>query len=120
MLELMVVSAFALFCAMALGQFSAAAALTLAFYVLARSLTALQLMSAHPVSGAGTLPQEISRWMVESLALVMPALDRWPQASWLVDGPAAANAFVLLLIQGTIYIAMLTGAAMVDFHRRNF
>ena len=119
-LELAVVAAFSLFCVIALGQFIPAAALVLAFYLLARSLSALQLISAHPLSGAGTLSHEMGRWMVDALALVMPALDRWPQTAWLIDAPAPWPLFALLLAQAGLYVALLAGAAMVDFQRRNF
>lgn len=119
-LELSVVVAFSLFCVIAFGQFIPAAALVLAFYLLARSLTAIQLISAHPLGAAGTLSHAVGRWMVDTLALVMPALDRWPQTAWLIDAPAPWSSFVLLLTQAVLYVVLLAGAAMVDFQRRNF
>jgi ABC-type transport system involved in multi-copper enzyme maturation permease subunit len=119
-LELSVVIAFALFCVITFGQFMPSAALVLAFYVLARSLTAIRLMSANPVSGADTLSHEIGRWMIEGLALITPALDRWPQITWLIDAPASWHAVLMLLLEAALYVALLAGAAMVDFHRRNF
>ncbi len=119
-LELSVIAAFALFCVVAFGQLIPAAALVLAFYLLARSLTALQLISAHPLSGAGTLPHEVGRWLVEALALVLPALDRWPQTAWLVDAVAPGAQFWSLLLQALLYVVLVAGAAMVDFQRRNF
>ena len=119
-LELAVVAAFSLFCVIAFGQFIPAAALVLAFYLLARSLTAIQLISAHPLTGAGTLSHEVGRWLVDALALVMPALDRWPQPAWLVDAVAPWPSFGGLLAQAALYVALLAGAAMVDFQRRNF
>ncbi len=119
-LELAVVAAFALFCAIAFGQFIPAAALVLAFYLLARSLTAIQLISAYPLSGAGTLSHTVGRWMVDGLALVMPALDRWPQTAWLLDALAPWPSFAGLLAQAVLYVVLLASAAMVDFQRRNF
>ena len=119
-LELSVVAAFSLFCVIAFGQFIPAAALVLAFYLLARSLSAIQLISAHPISGAGTLSHEAGRWMVDALALVMPALDRWPQTAWLIDALAPWPSFSMLLVQALVYVVLLAGAAMVDFQRRNF
>lgn len=119
-LELAVVAAFALFCAIAFGQFIPAAAAVLAFYVLARVLSALQLMSAHPVSGADTWSQTVMRWLIEALTLVMPALDRWPQTAWLVDAPASWSHFALAWVQASVYLVLLAAAAMVDFQRRNF
>jgi len=119
-LELAVVIAFSLFCVIAFGQFIPAAAVVLAFYVLSRSLTAIRLMSANPLSGADTLSHEIGRWMIEGLTLVTPALDRWPQTTWLIDAPAPWPAVFMLLLEALLYVVLLAGAAMVDFHRRNF
>jgi len=119
-LELTLMAAFALFCATAFGQFVPAAALVLAFYLLARSLGAIQQISAHPVSGAGTAAHDAGRWLVDILALVMPALDRSPQTAWLIDVAAPWPSFAAWLAQAVAYVVVLAGAAMVDFQRRNF
>lgn len=119
-LELSLLAAFCVFCAMAFGQFIPAAAMVLAFYLLARTLTAIQLISANPVSGGGTLSHTVGRWLVDALALAVPALDRWPQTGWLVDAPAPWPAFGMIALQALLYILLLAGAAMVDFERRNF
>ena len=119
-LELAVVIAFALFCVVAFGQFMPSAAVVLAFYVLARGITAIRLMSAHPLAGADTLSHDVSRWLIEGLALLLPALDRWPQTTWLIDAPGSWHGVLRLLLEAALYIALLAGAAMVDFHRRNF
>ncbi len=119
-LELAVVIAFTLFCVVAFGQFMPSAAVVLAFYVLARSITAIRLMSAHPLSGADTFSHEVSRWLIEGLALLLPALDHWPQTTWLIDAAGSWHGVFGLLLETVLYVALLAGAAMVDFHRRNF
>ena len=119
-LELAVVIAFALFCVVAFGQFMPSAAMVLAFYMLARSITTIRLMSAHPVSGGDTLSHAVSRWLIEGLALLLPALDRWTQTVWLTDAPEAWRGIFAMLLETVLYVTLLAGAAMVDFHRRNF
>jgi Cu-processing system permease protein len=119
-LELAVVITFSLFCATAFGQFMPSAVVVLAFYVLARSLTAIRLMSANPLSGADLLSYDIGRWVIEGLALIIPALDQWSQTEWLIDVPTSWSNFSLLLLEAVLYVMLLTAAAMVDFHRRNF
>ena len=57
---------------------------------------------------------------VEGLALVMPALDAWTQTAWLVNEPASWSALIQLAGQSALYVALLTAAAMFDFHRKNF
>jgi len=119
-LELSVVIAFSLFCVMAFGQFIPAAAAVLAFYLLARSLAAIRLMSATPLSGADTLAHQAGGWVIEGLSLIVPALDRWPQTAWLIDAPALWSDIFMRVFEAVLYTALLAGAAMVDFHRRNF
>jgi len=118
--ELAIVVALALFAIVTLNQLTPAASFVLAFYLLARSLTAVRLMSAHPLTGADTVSHQVIRFMVESLALVVPALDAWTQTAWLVNGPAAWSAILPLLGLGALYVMLLTAATMFDFYRKNF
>ena len=52
-LELAIVVALALFCVVTFSQLMPAASFILAFYFLARALTAIRLMGAHPLIDAG-------------------------------------------------------------------
>jgi ABC-type transport system involved in multi-copper enzyme maturation permease subunit len=119
-MELAIVAALALFCIITFNQLVPAACFVTAFYLLARSLTAIQLMSAHPLSGADNPSQQVMQFLVEGLALVMPALDAWTQTAWLVNEPASWTAVMQLAGQSAVYIALLAAAAMFDFHRKNF
>lgn len=118
--ELGIVVAFALFSIVAISQLTSAASLVLAFYLLARSLTAMRLIGANPISGANTLSHETIRFLVESLSLVMPSFDAWTQTAWLVNGPAPWSDLVQLFGQGALYVALLACATMFDFYRKNF
>jgi len=118
--ELAIVVAFALFAIVTLNQLTPAASFVLAFYLLARSLTAVRLMGAHPLAGADTLSHQVIGFMVETLALVVPALDAWTQTAWLVNGPAGWSATGPLLGFGALYVVLLAAATMFDFYRKNF
>lgn len=118
--ELAIVVAFALFCVVTFNQLTLAASFVVAFYVLCRALTAIRLMSAHPLTGADTFSHQAIQFMVDALALVVPALDRWTQTAWLVNQPALW--FTLLELAGfsALYVALLAAATMFDFYRKNF
>ena len=118
--ELAIVVALALFCVVTFNQLTPAASFVLAFYLLARSLTAIQLMSAHPLSGMDTLSHQVIRFVVDALALVMPALDAWTQTAWLVNQPAAWSAVFQVAALSALYVALLAAATMFDFNRKNF
>ena len=118
--ELGIVVAFALFCVVTFNHLTAAASFVLAFYVLGRALTAIRLMSAHPLSGADTFSHQVIQFMVDALALVMPALDAWTQTAWLVNQQAPWFAMLELAGQSALYVALLVAATMFDFYRKNF
>ena len=92
----------------------------LAFYLLARSLTAIRLMGAHPLTGADTLVHHVIQFLVETLALVMPALDAWTQTAWLVGQPPSWPAVLQIAGLSALYVALLGAATMFDFYRKNF
>ena len=118
--ELAIVVAFALFCVVTFNQLTPAASFVLAFYALGRALTAIRLMSAHPLTGADTFSHQAIQFMVDALALVMPALDMWTQTAWLVNQPAPWSALLELAGMSALYVALLAGATMFDFYRKNF
>ena len=118
--ELAIVVAFALFCVVTFNQLTPAASFVLAFYALGRALTAIRLMSAHPLSGAETISHQAIQLMVNALALVMPALDMWTQTAWLVNQQAPWSALFELAGLSALYVALLAGATMFDLYRKNF
>ncbi len=117
--ELGIVVAFALFCIVAIGQLTSAASLVLAFYLLARSLTAMRLIGANPITGADTLSHETVRFLVEALSLVVPSFDAWTRTAWLVNEQAPWSVMAQLAGQSALYVALLAAATMFDFYRKN-
>ena len=119
-LELGIVIALGLFCIVTFNQLMAAAGFLLAFYLLARTLTAIRLMSAHPLTGADTVSHRFIELLVDGLALVMPALDQWTRTAWLLNQLAPWPEIGELAGQTVLYVALLTAATMFDFYRKNF
>ncbi|HET9663375.1 MAG TPA: hypothetical protein VFP00_04040, partial [Burkholderiales bacterium] len=119
-LEIGIVVAVALFCAITFRQLIAAASFVVAFYVFARTLTAIRLMSTQPLTGADTPAHQAIQFVIEGLALVMPSLDAWTQTAWLVIHSPDWSSMGALLVQSLLYITLLAAAAMFDFYRKNF
>jgi ABC-type transport system involved in multi-copper enzyme maturation permease subunit len=118
--ELAIVIALSLFCIITFSQLMPAASFLLGFYLLARALTSIRLMSAHPLVGADSWSHQFTSMVVEGVALVVPAFDGWTQTAWLVNHPAAWAEIGGLLWQSTLYVALLASATMFDFYRKNF
>lgn len=118
-LELVIVAALSVFCILTFTQLMPAASFVAAFYLLARAMTAIRLISANPIGVEDTLSRQVMAWLVDALALVLPALDRFTQSAWLVDGATGWPAVGACALQATLYSSLLVAAAMFDFYRRN-
>lgn len=118
-LELVIVAALAIFCILTFTQLMPAASFIAGFYLLARAISALQLISANPILGPDSPSNQVMAKMISALALVLPSLDRFTQSAWLVDGSGGWQALGGCAVQAVIYTSLLIAAAMFDFYRRN-
>lgn len=118
-IELALVTALSLFCIVTFTQLLPAAGFVAAFYLLARSVTAMRLMGSNPVAGQDTLSHQVSRALVDGLGYLMPALDRWTDTAWLVNAAPDTSVLLGIGLQGVIYIALLVAATLFDFYRRS-
>ena len=112
--ELALVAAAALFFAMTLVP---ALAATVALYLLARSVSAMQAIAAGPLA-TETLFQEIARHALSAVALLLPALDRATRTDWLLYGAPDGPSFALGIVGVLLYAALLAAAGVFDFQRR--
>jgi hypothetical protein len=119
-LELAIMAALSLFCVITLPQLIPAASFVFGFYLLARVLTAIRLMSETPLAGGDAVAHRVMSTLVDGLALILPRLDHFAQGSWLVDQAPAWPVLGANAVQSVFYVALLGAAAMFDFYRRNF
>ena len=85
-----------------------------------RTITATRLIGGNPIAGADSLSHQAMTWLVEALALVVPGLDAWTRTAWLVDQPAPWTTVGSIVAHGTLFVAVLTAAAIFDLYRKNF
>ena len=117
LLELWLVTAAGVFCMVTFTQLMPAALFVAGFYLLARSITAIQLMTTSTLLGTDWGPR-LAAWVADLLALVLPRLDAFTQTAWLLQaGPMALGQQSL---QVAVYVSLLLAAAMFDLHRRSF
>ncbi len=107
--ELWIVAAFALLCALGMAHVVTALAASAAFYLLARIVGELALL-AQARSG---------HLIVDLLAALLPHLDQFTRAEWLVYGDAGLAQLLPVLAQTALYLPLLAAAALVDLYRKN-
>ncbi len=116
--ELLIMAAVSLFCVLTFTHVLTALSAAAAFYLLARSMAALQIISATSEQNVLLAPR-IADWFIQGVALVMPRLDRMTQTGWLIDAAPDAGALAGVLAQTVIYVALILGAALFDLYRQD-
>lgn len=118
-LELILITATSLFCVLTLTNVMTALAAVAGFYVLARSIGAIQVIAS--ASTASVLPSDmVLRKFSELLALMLPNLDRITQSAWLTDPAVGSAVLGTVAIQAGSALLLVLSAAMFDFYRQNF
>lgn len=90
----------------------------MAFYFLARSIHAIQLISSSPILEFRTFAQEFMDFMVNALAYVLPDLYDFTRSDWLVHGMQVHTMYHVLL-QTAIYLPLLVAAGLFDLYRKD-
>lgn len=117
-LEAALVAAAALFFAMSLAQLLPAIAATVGFYLLARSMAAIQAIATGPHQDDSAV-QTVARWALDVVALLFPRLDSVTRSDWLLYGAPAPAAYAGALGGLVLYGTLLLAAGLFDFHRRS-
>jgi ABC-type transport system involved in multi-copper enzyme maturation permease subunit len=119
-LELLIIAALSMFCITTFTQLLPAAAFVTAFYLLARSISAIQLMSGSSLLGVDGFEQKAGAVLADALAIALPRMDAFAQTAWLVNDASAQPELLSILLQTLVYVSLLLAAAMFDLYRKNF
>jgi ABC-type transport system involved in multi-copper enzyme maturation permease subunit len=118
LMESWIIAALSVFCGITLRSVAAGLMFTIGFYLLAKSLATIQLIS-HASLNAASLSHRYMTALLDMLALLLPRLDQFAQTRWLVDGIATTPILSALAMQTLIFVALITSAAMFDMYRKN-
>ena len=117
--ELILVAALALFCVITFVQIMPAISFVVAFYLLARGISAVRLLAASPLLSPAEWTNRTVAWLVDGLAWLLPDLGRFTPTSWLVDQSPDFAAVGSLALQSLIYGAVLVCAGLYDLYRKS-
>ena len=115
--ELWLAAGFGLLCALALAQPLPALAASLAFYLLARMAAAFQLAAQHGLQPDDQMRRGMALGL-DVIAALLPRLDLYARASWLLYGDGGWAALAAIGGQTFFYLALLAAAALFDLRRR--
>lgn len=117
--ELLIVAAISLFCVLSFAQVVPAFAAVAGFYLLSRSMAAMQIIAGAPLQEP-TFADRAVRIIVELIALVLPSLDHMTQTTWLLGPSPGVSVLGGVLGQTSIYLLLIGAASLFDLYRRNF
>ncbi len=117
--ELLIIMTFSLLCLFTFAHVTLALSVVMAFYVLARTISALQLIGQGPLGPTDQLSQQLIGWLMSGLGFLLPELDRFTSSEWLVYHTGHWHDLLPILGQSVIYVALLSGAALFDLYRKN-
>ncbi len=117
--ELLIVTAMSLFCVLTLTQVVPAFAAVAGFYLLSRSMAAMQIIAGAALQEP-TLTDRVVNAIVELIAFLLPALDRMTQTTWLLDSAPGASTLGAIVGETAIYLVLIGAAALFDLYRKNF
>lgn len=118
-MELLIVTAASLLCLFTFSHVTLALSAVMAFYLLSRSMAAIQLMGHFPVFPSESLAHDVIVGFLDALAFVLPALHRFTESEWLVYHTAGWAELLPVAGQTVVYVALLCAAALFDLYRKN-
>ncbi len=118
-MELFIVTAVSLLCLFTFTHVTVALSAVMVFYLLSRSMTAIQLMGHFPVVSSESLAQDVIVAFLDALAFLLPQLDQFTASDWLIYHSAGWADLLPVVGQTVIYVGLLSGAAMFDLYRKS-
>ncbi len=116
-LELMLVVALSLLFVFTFRQITAAFSAVVAFYLLARAMQTIQLISEAPILETNTISQHFMNNLLDLIGLILPRLDLFARTEWLVYTSVDFSVLSSNVVQAVIYILFLSACSAFDLYR---
>jgi Cu-processing system permease protein len=117
-LELLLIIAIAMLFSINFQHNLLAITAVISFYVLGRSINAIQL-SAYSLQHSPFYSEQILYYTTQFVALILPDLSRFTRSEWLIYPVNPIGSLWELAIQSAIYLLLLFAMILFDFYRKN-
>lgn len=121
-LEIMLVSTFAIVSSLILRSAVVSVLATICFYFIGRMMGFFVYSISIPKNLTVTVSdwQNFSEFLLKMLSTVFPRLDLFGKSEWLVYGVGSSSDVYIVLVQSVIYISLMLFLAFYDFRRKQF
>ena len=117
--ELLIMVSASLFCLFTFGNITISFTIVTVFYLLARTISAIRLMSENPILPETSYYQEFMKYLVEGISVFLPDFDVFTRSEWLIYGHVNPDLLIPVLGQTLIYVFLLSCASLFDLYRKN-
>jgi ABC-type transport system involved in multi-copper enzyme maturation permease subunit len=117
--ELLIITALSLWCILTFQHTIQAFSAVVGFYILARSINAMQLMAQGPLNIAPSWIDQLINLLIKLIAMLLPNLERFTQSSWLIYASGSLEILTEIIVQTIIYILFLLTLSLFDLYRKN-
>lgn len=117
--ECLLMIGISLLCVFTFGHVAIALSIIMAFYLLSRSIGAIQLMTEGSMISLSSFSHQFMHSVVDGIAYLLPDLYRFTSNDWLVYGSGSMDDLVVVIIQTLVYLPLLAGAALFDLYRKS-
>ncbi|MDX1518543.1 MAG: ABC transporter permease [Gammaproteobacteria bacterium] len=116
-LEVIIVVCLSLLFVFTFKQVTLAFSGVMAFYLLARSMETIQLISDSPLLQTDTLSQAFINGFLDLISFILPRLDMFARTEWLVYASLDMTSLTLNLLQTAVYVVLLSACSLFDLYR---
>lgn len=118
--ELLLMASLSLLCVFTLAHTLPAFSLVAAFYVLARSISSIQLMTEGVLFQIDTdFADQLIASFIKLLAALLPDLSQFTLTDWLIYETGSLTDLLMIVAQTVIYCGLLLAATLFDVTRKN-
>lgn len=117
--ELLIITTLSLLCVLTFHQTVQAFSAVLGFYILARSIDAIQLMTYSPLLNSESWSDQLVNGLTRLLAMLMPNFEKFTSSEWLVYNTGNWEDVFQIIVQTIIYVTLLVAMSLFDLYRKN-
>lgn len=116
--ELLIIISLSLLCLFSFNSITISFSVVMAFYILSRSIEAIQLISDSPILATGSISHKFMNSLLDGIAYLIPDLYRFTQTEWLIYQTDFKSSSVVVIGQTLIYVIFISCVALFDLYRK--
>jgi ABC-type transport system involved in multi-copper enzyme maturation permease subunit len=120
-LELILISSFAILASLILRSAVSATLACFAFYLVSRMMgfAVANITLPHSLEAFKSF-NAVSELLLKTFSILMPRLDLFAKSNWLTYGAVDSSALYIVLTQSAIYVPIILLMSIYDFQRKQF